>query len=146
MNIRFAAATDIPAMRAMEIESATAAHWSEDNYRRLLTPSRTSLVIEEEGKLLGFVTARDVALGWEIENIVVALGSRRTGLASRLLGELIDLARSRNINELRLEVRESNREARGLYEKWAFAECGRRERYYSNPEEAAILYTWSSAR
>ena len=39
-----------------------------------------------------------------------------------------------------LEVRESNRAARALYEKWAFLESGRRRGYYKDPEEDAILY------
>jgi len=38
-----------------------------------------------------------------------------------------------------LEVRESNRPARRLYEKHAFREVGRRLKYYNHPLEDAIL-------
>ena len=77
---------------------------------------------------------------WEIENIAVAGPARRRGLGTRLLGELLDLARGRGADAVFLEVRESNHAARALYEKWAFLESGRRRGYYKDPEEDAILY------
>ena len=73
-------------------------------------------------------------------NIAVAGPARRRGLGTRLLGEFLDLARARGADAVFLEVRESNRAARALYEKWAFLECGRRRRYYQDPDEDAILY------
>ena len=81
-----------------------------------------------------------VAEEWEIENIAIAGSARRRGLGTRLLGELLDLARAKGAEAVFLEVRESNRVARALYEKWAFLESGRRRRYYKDPEEDAILY------
>ena len=38
-----------------------------------------------------------------------------------------------------LEVRESNKAARALYEKWAFIEAGRRKSYYQEPLEDALV-------
>ena len=40
-----------------------------------------------------------------------------------------------------LEVRESNTAARTLYESLGFVQTGYRPRYYSQPEEAAVLMT-----
>jgi ribosomal-protein-alanine N-acetyltransferase len=77
---------------------------------------------------------------WEIENIAVAGPARRRGLGTRLLGELLDQARDRGADAVFLEVRESNRAARALYEKWAFLESGRRRGYYKDQEEDAIVY------
>ena len=56
------------------------------------------------------------------------------------MGEFLNLARRQGALAVFLEVRESNRAARALYEKWAFVENDRRKRYYSNPEEDAIVY------
>ena len=83
--------------------------------------------------------ARSV-LEWEIENIAIAGPARRRGLGTRLLGELLDLARAQGAESVFLEVRESNHAARALYEKWSFIESGRRKKYYKDPEEDAILY------
>jgi ribosomal-protein-alanine N-acetyltransferase len=80
-----------------------------------------------------------VAEEWEIENIAVTGAARRCGLGSRLVGELLDHVRSRGGKTVFLEVRESNRAARALYEKWAFIEVGRRKAYYQNPVEDALI-------
>ena len=41
--------------------------------------------------------------------------------------------------DLILEVRTSNGAAQGLYRAGGFVECGRRLRYYADPEEDAVL-------
>jgi len=143
LSIRPATATDLPAMMALEKRAATAAHWSGEQYQALFRgsdPGRVALVIQEESGLLGFVMARVLGEEWEIENIAIAGPARRRGLGTRLLGELLDLARAQGAAAVFLEVRESNQAARALYEKWAFLEGGSRRRYYKDPEEDAILY------
>ncbi len=84
--------------------------------------------------------ARAVDREWEIENIAVAGAARRRGLGTRLLGEFLDLVRKQGADAVFLEVRESNRAARTLYEKWAFVESGYRQKYYHHPDENAVLY------
>ncbi|MGH9666040.1 MAG: ribosomal protein S18-alanine N-acetyltransferase [Bryobacteraceae bacterium] len=143
LSIRAATSVDMPGMMALEQRAATAAHWSAQQYEALFRdarPERTALIIEEESGLQGFVIARVVDREWEIENIAVAGAARRRGLGTRLLGELLDLARGRSAVAVFLEVRESNHAARALYGKWAFLESGRRRGYYKDPEEDAILY------
>ena len=103
-------------------------------------PERVALVIEEDTDIQGFLVARTVEREWEIENIAVAGLARRRGLGTRLLGEFLDLVRGRGAESVFLEVRESNRAARALYEKWAFVEAGRRPCYYRDPEEDAVMY------
>lgn len=143
LSIRPATAADLPAMMALEKHAATAAHWSAAQYEALFRtsdPGRVALIMQEASGLQGFVIARVVGEEWEVENIAVAGPARRRGLGTRLLGELLDLARARGAAAVFLEVRESNPAARALYEKWAFLESGRRPRYYKDPDEDAILY------
>jgi ribosomal-protein-alanine acetyltransferase len=143
LSIRPATVADLPAMMSLEKRAATAAHWSAEQYEAMFRASssgRVAMVIQEESSLHGFVIAREVSAEWEIENIAIAGSARRRGLGTRLLGELLDLARARGAVAVFLEVRESNHAARALYEKWAFLESGRRRRYYKDPEEDAILY------
>jgi ribosomal protein S18 acetylase RimI-like enzyme len=54
--------------------------------------------------------------------------------------EFLALARSRGAEEIFLEVRESNLAARRLYETSGFSESGRRQSYYQQPQEDAIVY------
>jgi ribosomal-protein-alanine N-acetyltransferase len=152
MRIRRAIPTDIPALIALEKQSATAAHWSPEQYETVFSseePARVVLVVEgssvedspiEDARVHGFIVGRAVSEDWEIENIAVAGAARRRGLGTRLLEEFIGLARGRGAQSVFLEVRESNVAARRLYEKHAFVETGRRKRYYRQPEEDAIVY------
>jgi ribosomal-protein-alanine acetyltransferase len=140
--IRSATLEDVPALMAIEKRAVTAAHWSAEQYQIIFSGAqpRIALVIEDRGAVQGFLMARGVDSEWELENIAIAASARRRGLGTRLLGEFLNIARSRGATAVFLEVRESNSAARRLYEKWAFSESGRRGGYYRDPEEAAIRY------
>lgn len=143
MRIRAATAADIHLLMVLEKQAATAAHWSAQQYEVAFSaesPTRLVLILEDETGVLGFIVGRTLDKEWEIENIIVAEAVRRRGMGARLLKEFVDLARGRGAEKIFLEVRESNRAARRLYEKSAFVESGRRRLYYREPEEDAIIY------
>jgi len=137
--IRSAALNDVPAILAIEQPAPGAAHWTSEQYNRLVN-SGVVLVAEAAGQLCGFVCALAGAGEWEIENVVVAAKFLRRGIADELMRELIQRAESEAASAILLEVRESNLPARGLYEKHGFREVGRRRVYYRDPVEDAILY------
>jgi len=159
VRVRPAQASDLPRLVEIASHSATAAQWNQVEYLKLFAPNqpsnhpqdqpqsrseaqpqhRIALVVEQAGGVVGFIVGRQVAEEWEIENIAVTGAARRRGLGSRLVGELLEHARSRGGKTVFLEVRESNRAARALYEKWAFIEMGRRKAYYQNPAEDALI-------
>jgi ribosomal-protein-alanine N-acetyltransferase len=155
VNIRPATVADIPALIDLERQCATAAHWTEQQYRHLFqTDERLLLVAEalvpiasspEPGPdstrgILGFLIARHLAPEWELENIVVAPRVRQKGLGKRLFESLLAAARETNSSSVFLEVRESNAAARTLYERVGFEPTGRRKSYYTDPLEDAVLY------
>jgi len=141
--VRPGSAADIPRFVEIAAHSATAAQWNEDQYMQLFAPSpvqgRLALVVEHDGEVVGFIVGRLIQKECEIENVAVHGSARRRGLGSRLLGEFLDLIRSRGGQEIWLEVRESNLAARTLYERWAFVETGRRKQYYSESLEDALI-------
>jgi ribosomal-protein-alanine N-acetyltransferase len=149
VHVRPAEASDLPRLVEIAAHSATAAQWNPAEYQKLFlsdsaldldqTQPRTALVVEQDGSVAGFIVGRQAEDEWEIENIAVTGSARRYGLGSRLVGEMLDLIRSRGGKTVFLEVRESNRAARSLYEKWAFIEVGRRKMYYQNPAEDALI-------
>ena len=150
MKIRHATAADVPAMHATGKHAATAARWTDSDYTKIFdSPElqtdwrRIALVIEEDGKLQGFLVAQTIGGEWEIENVAIAPDARRRGLGTRLVGELLDMARAQRASAVFLEVRESNRAARALYEKWAFVESGRRKQYYRAPDEDALVFKFT---
>ena len=160
MPIRPAIAADIPAILALEKMSATAAHYSEEQYGKIIEQglkfsaanwpgsrgkeegqAPLALIMEEDSRVRGFLIGRVLGTEWEIENVVIAEEARRQGLGTVLVGEFLQIARERGGLTMYLEVRESNAAARRLYEKCRFAETGRRRKYYGAPDEDAILYS-----
>jgi [ribosomal protein S18]-alanine N-acetyltransferase len=142
-TIRAAKAADIPCIVAIGSESATAAQWPLAEYARIFERGgvrRVALVIEEDGRIAGFIVARCVEADWELENVAVQHASQRRGFGRALIKNLMSLARERSATRIFLEVRESNSAARSLYSQIGFRETGRRPAYYSHPVEDAITY------
>ena len=144
-NIRAATSGDVPELIRLEQAAPSAAHWRKESYDAIgrdEAPRRIALVAERPNRqLCGFVVARIVADECELENIVVDEPETRRGIGSALVHELSQETRSRGVRRIVLEVRESNRPARGLYEKLGFTRDGERVAYYSDPSENAILYS-----
>lgn len=142
MLIRPATRADISLMQALAEQTATAAHWGQREYGALFAaeaPPRIALVATQDAEMCGFVIARCAPEEWEIENAVVPPLHRRRGIGSELVRQILQAARQAGAGSILLEVRESNRAARQLYEQLGFAEAGRRPGYYRDPVEDALL-------
>jgi [ribosomal protein S18]-alanine N-acetyltransferase len=140
LSIRRAALADQDAIIAMERETQTAARWCEAHYTAALTHSEyLVLVAEGDGRLAAFLVAR-AGPEWELESVVVAQGAQRRGIGAELIRELVRTAQANGASAIFLEVRESNRAARRLYESAGFALAGRRPAYYHGPAEDALIY------
>ena len=146
IRVRDFRAGDVDAVMAIQQHSVTASVWTREHYlmiTRRQNDRRHALVIEEDGDVGGFIVGSKIGDEWEIENVAVKPDARRRGLGSHLVGEFINLAKIIGAKAIFLEVRESNRAARALYEKWAFNEEGRRKSYYKDPEEDALILKFS---
>ena len=118
--------------------------WGIDSYRKSTVNEYDYLTVAmDSSKLAGFALLRcfDDA---ELIRIAVDTRQRRHGIGERLLDNLLQEARTREIHNIFLEVRSSNVPAIRLYEKAGFINAGIRKGYYSNPTEDAIImrYTW----
>lgn len=99
------------------------------------------LAAEQKGKVLGYVGMMTVLDEGYISNVAVDPAFRRKGIADRLITELLDRARIRELSFVTLEVREHNKPAIALYRKHGFAPVGLRKNYYELPVENALLMT-----
>lgn len=141
VTIRSATLDDVPAILTIEEQAASAAHWTASQYQRLLeTAAGTLLIAENKGTLCGFLAAKRTIEEWEIENVAVAPGFQRDGVAGELMRTLVRKVQDNAGAKILLEVRDSNLPARRLYEKHGFREVGRRRQYYQRPVEDAVLY------
>ena len=72
--------------------------------------------------------------------LAIAPPYRGQGLGRRLLLHLLASARQRDLTRATLEVRATNQPALTLYESLGFRTAGRRRHYYSDGEDALILW------
>ena len=87
--------------------------------------------------VVGFVAA--VPSGEKVARVLmlgVLPARRRMGYGQRLMGELYANTIARGCDTMILEVRKSNREAVGFYERQGFALTGEINNFYSNGEDA----------
>jgi len=135
-TVRAATPADIASILQIEAECFADQNWVTEDFAQ-----NHCMVAAVSERVVGFLVSRETFPGnlsespeREILNVAVRPAFRRQGIA-RLLLE----------NELRhpaiffLEVRESNTAARCLYTTLGFREIGRRENYYQQPTETAIV-------
>jgi ribosomal-protein-alanine N-acetyltransferase len=104
----------------------------------LSKPTSVCLSAQIDGELAGYLICSRYETVWHIMNICVEPDLRRRGVASVLLGELLDRVGG-DESRYTLEVRPSNPAAIGLYEHHGFLAAGQRRRYYADNGEDAII-------
>ena len=116
-----------------------ASPWPESAYEReLQTPQSVGFVCTEGGAVVGFIHCDYVLDELTLNTLCVDAAYRRQGVA-RALWEAVRGLMTGVCTVCYLEVRESNLPARKLYESLGFVQNGYRPRYYSDPDEAAVL-------
>ena len=83
-------------------------------------------------------TVRVAADEAEILTLATLPAARRHGLAFRLVGTAMEQAKTRGALRLFLEVAETNKPGRELYEKLCFEQAALRPNYYRSATNAAI--------
>jgi [ribosomal protein S18]-alanine N-acetyltransferase len=160
VKVRPAISADVPVMSQLHREASTSA-WSYQQYEVLFRSSLTEqagyfmLVVEDptglrnvgesksRASVVAHLVAHHVLSEWQLQYIVVAKDHRFRGVGTYLMKEFIAIARGNGGTRISLEVRESNLNARHLYNALGFKEAGLRKGYYPNPPEDAILYELS---
>ncbi len=113
--------------------------WSEDIYRRELdNPQSVGFVCLDGDDVIAFIHCNFVLDELTLNTLCVDQQYRRQGIAKRLWRAVTDMTAG-VCTVCYLEVRESNTPARTLYASLGFRQTGYRPRYYSLPEEAAVL-------
>ena len=114
--------------------------WSEGSFREALeSPWSFGLVAHNGQGIAGYLVGREVAGTGEVLNLAVAPEFRRNGVARALLRAGLNFLRKRRVEEVYLEVRESNQSAQALYLSLGFRPVGQRSGYYRNPKEDALV-------
>ena len=123
----------------MEIERACfPSPWSQQSFLAEFEKDYSMMICAVEGdQIAGYLIAWLLLDEIHIANLAVHPKERRRGIGELLVQYLID--RSDGFRWIALEVRESNRGARKLYEKLGFRRRGIRRNYYTNEIENAVI-------
>jgi ribosomal-protein-alanine N-acetyltransferase len=139
--IRKMTSQDIDQVMEIERESFPIP-WSKASYIGELRNSFASYVVCDcEGKVAGYGGIWVVFEEAHITNVAVGKKYRQGGKGARIMQELEAIARSKKATRILLEVRPSNTPAIKMYEKLGFVSTGRREKYYADNNEDAIVMT-----
>lgn len=99
-----------------------------------------SLVAEDEGLIVGFLSGMAVVDEFRMHNIAVHPDFRGRGVGRGLIEAVESLCRQRDFQRILLEVRKDNEVARRLYLGLGFEAAGTRKDFYG-PGQDAYLYS-----
>jgi ribosomal-protein-alanine N-acetyltransferase len=127
--------------QVLEIERVSfPTRWRLSAYlNELANPHGVYIVAREDRCVLGFAGMQVVLDEGHIGTLAVAPARRRQRIGTRLLLALIREAQRRRATRLTLEVREGNRAALDLYERFGFRAVALRPGYYQDTNEDAVV-------
>ena len=116
--------------------------WTKEGFFTfLIRKDSMFLVVEEKGRIIGYLGSLMVLDESDILNIAVTPERQKEGIGRFMLESLFRLSYDCGIRFVHLEVRESNETAIRLYERCGFQRDGLRKDYYTEPRENAVLMT-----
>lgn len=141
VSVRDAEASDISAVLSVEA-TGYEFPWSEAVFLDCFKENYFFLVIEIEGKVVGYSIVSEIVGEAHLLNICIDSNFYRRGLGAKLLNSTIARCVQRSCDSILLEVRESNLNAKLMYEKFGFELIGRRKNYYPSSEgrEDALMF------
>ena len=115
--------------------------WSRGAFRYELTQNRVARcsVARYGRRLAGYLCLWEIGHEIHVTNLATHPDLRRRGVGRVLLGAVLEDARRRSVDLAFLEVRPTNTEALGLYERFGFRVIGRRKGYYFDTGEDALV-------
>ncbi|MGZ6248703.1 MAG: ribosomal protein S18-alanine N-acetyltransferase, partial [Syntrophales bacterium] len=94
---------------------------------------------DRHSEIAGYITYWIIAGEMQVHKICVKEYVRKSGIASRLMAEMIRLSRNEGVVLCGLEVGRSNEGAKRLYEKFGFEVTDTRPNYYAESGEDALI-------
>ena len=124
---------DIPAMVLIENECFSEP-WSEKGFQSAFKDGISYFISAKANKILvGYAGMYNVLDEGYVYNLAVSEKFRGNKIGKKLIKNLLDYSKNKNLSFLSLEVRKSNRIAIDLYEKTGFEIIGTRKDFYNFP-------------
>ena len=101
--------------------------------------NRGVIIAETNGAIAGYAAYIIIYGEAHLTNIAVAPEYRGKSIAKKLLNYILNVAKKADCEYIFLDVRQSNKAAISLYEKFGFIKLYRRPNYYHSPVEDALV-------
>ncbi len=144
VKIRRMQRDDVDKVVALEEKAYGKHHWSKDSFYNELSNELAKYfsVINEKDELIAYCGSWHIMEEAHLTTIAVSPEYRRKHIGEALLVKVIQECYKNMVKYITLEVRESNKPAIALYEKYGFKSLGIRKGYYQdNNENALIMWT-----
>ena len=140
-------ASQVPAIVALD-EICLGGIWTAQGYQREIdSPNSTLLILNsldrqttENPKMIGMACLWSIVEEAHITLLAVHPDYRQEGFGTLLLLCLLQDAIARNLAWATLEVKNDNKKAINLYQKFGFEVAGTRKKYYKSNDDALILW------
>ncbi|NJD55763.1 MAG: ribosomal-protein-alanine N-acetyltransferase [Nitrospirae bacterium] len=130
---------DVPEVLAIE-QVAFTTPWSGTLFmNEIYKPLSLPKVARAGGRIVGYICANQVLDEGHILNVTVHPEHRGQGMAREMVRHIVGLLEERSCSVIYLEVRVSNEAALRMYERAGFRMITVRKRYYTSPEEDAVI-------
>lgn len=142
MSVQFRKMTleDIEAVYAIEVSSFTTP-WTKDAFYKELVENTLAayFIVEEDDHVVAYGGMWQIMDELHITNIAVEVEARGKGYSKVLMDGMIDYGKKYAFKHMTLEVRQNNKVAIALYEKYGFESVGIRPKYYMDTNEDALV-------
>lgn len=116
--------------------------WSEKGFQSAFKDGISYFVCAEANKILvGYAGMYNVLDEGYVYNLAVSEKFRGNKIGGKLVENLLNYSKNKNLRFLSLEVRKSNHAAINLYQKTGFEIIGTRKNFYNLPKEDGIIMT-----
>jgi [ribosomal protein S18]-alanine N-acetyltransferase len=116
--------------------------WTRAMYEEELRQAGMAFIIvlrTDSAPVVGYCSYRLVADELQVNNVAVMPDCRGRGYGRALVSAALEHGRAAGARTALLEVRRSNLPAQSLYLSLGFAQVGERSRYYTHPDEDALV-------
>ena len=122
--------------------------WPERSFRFELTdnPASRCWVAEIDGRIVAMIVVWLLMGEAHVATLATHPNHRRQGIAKKLLAHALQYLSNEGAQSSFLEVRAGNVAAQEMYRKFGYKESGRRQHYYKDNDEDAILMRLDSLK
>lgn len=141
MNIEVKLATleDIDSIYDIQVDNIHSPLYKETITEDFKKNNYIYVIAKNNKEVVGYITLSYILETADIISVAVKDGYKGKNIFSKMLNFIENILKEKNVEEIFLEVRETNSSAIKAYTKNNFKQISTRKNYYENPVENAII-------